>query len=74
MIKLKRMKRARHVARMGKIRNECTVLVGKPEGKRPLNIVKYRWEDNIKVDLKGIGCDDVDSIHVAQDRITGRLM
>ena len=44
------------------------VLVGKPERKRPLGRPRRRWEDNIKMDLKEIGWEDVDWIDVAQDR------
>jgi hypothetical protein len=51
VIKSRRMRWARHVARMG----EGRVLVGKPEGKRPLGKPRRRWEDNIKMDLRGIG-------------------
>jgi aspartate carbamoyltransferase regulatory subunit len=40
----------------------------KTEGKRPLGFLRHEWEDNIKMDLKQIGCDEVDSIYVAQDR------
>ena len=44
------------------------VLVGKPEGKRPLGRPRHRWEDNIKMDLQEVGCGGVDWIEVAQDR------
>jgi hypothetical protein len=44
------------------------VLVGKPEGRRPLGRPKRRWEDNIKVDLQEVGCGGVDWIELAQDR------
>ena len=44
------------------------VLVGKPEGKRPLGRTKRRWEDNIKMDLQEVGCGGVDWIELAQDR------
>jgi hypothetical protein len=54
-IKSRRMRWARHVARMGEGRNVYRVLVGKPEGKRPLGRPKRRWEDGIKMDLKEIG-------------------
>jgi hypothetical protein len=42
--------------------------VGKPEGKRPLGRPRYRWVDNIKIDLREIGWDDIDWIDLAQDR------
>jgi hypothetical protein len=44
------------------------VLVGKPEGKRPLRRPRRRWEDNIKVDLQLVGCGSVDWIGLVQDR------
>jgi len=42
--------------------------VGKPEGKRPLGIPRHRWEDNIKMDLRELGCGCMDWIELAQDR------
>jgi hypothetical protein len=42
--------------------------VGKPEGKRPLGRLRPRWEDNIKLDLQDVGCEDMDWIDMAQDR------
>jgi len=44
------------LARMGKRRGVYRVLVGKPEGKRPLGRPRHRWEDNIKMDLQELGC------------------
>jgi hypothetical protein len=52
VIKSKRMRWAGHVARMGEGRSVYRVLVGKPEGKRPLGRPRRRWEDNIKMDLR----------------------
>jgi hypothetical protein len=50
-------------------REKCTkVLVGKPEGKRPLGRPRRRWEDGISMDLRKIGLGDVDWIRLAQDR------
>jgi hypothetical protein len=46
----------------------CRVLVGKPEGKRPLGIHRRRWKDNIKIDLQEVGCGGMDWIGLAQDR------
>jgi hypothetical protein len=46
----------------------CRILVGKPEGRRPLGRPRHRWEDNIRMDIRGIGCNDVNWIDVAQDR------
>ncbi|KAJ4435663.1 hypothetical protein ANN_18279 [Periplaneta americana] len=59
---------AGHVARMGESRSAYRVLVGRPEGKRPLGRPRRRWEDNIKMDLREVGCDDRDRIDLAQDR------
>ena len=47
-----------HVARMGERRGVYRVLVGKPEGKRPLRRLRPKWEDNIKMDLQKVGCGD----------------
>ena len=55
VIKQKRMRWAGHVTRMGERRGVFRVLVGKPEGKRPLGRPRRRWEDNIKVDLQEVG-------------------
>jgi hypothetical protein len=54
-IKSRRMIRAGHVARMGERRNVYKVLVGKPEGKRPLERPRRRWKDGIKMDLRETG-------------------
>jgi hypothetical protein len=51
IIKSRRMKWAGHVARMGEKRNAYRLLVGKPEGKRPLGRLRCRWVDNIRMDL-----------------------
>ena len=53
------------VALMGERRDVYSVLVGKPEGKRPLWIPRRRWEDNIKMDLQEVGCRGMDWIKVA---------
>jgi hypothetical protein len=55
MIKSRRMRWAGHVARMGDGRGIYRVLLERPEGKRPLGRPRLRWEDNIKMDLKGDG-------------------
>jgi hypothetical protein len=52
MIKSRRMRWAGHVARMGEKRNAYRILVGKPEGRRPLGRPRRRWVDNIKLDLR----------------------
>jgi hypothetical protein len=68
MIKSRRMRWAGHVARMGEKRNAYTILVGKPEGKRPLGRTRRRWVDNIKIDFREIGWDGMDWIDLAHDR------
>jgi hypothetical protein len=60
VIKLRRMRWAGHVARMGEERGVYRVLVGKREGKRPLGRSRYRWEDNIRMDLQEVGCGGMD--------------
>jgi hypothetical protein len=67
-IESRRMRWAGHVASMGEGRKVYRVLVGKPEGKRPLEIPRHRWEDGIKMDLREIGGGYVEWIHLAQDR------
>ena len=68
VVKSRRMKWAGHVARMGEDRGVHRVLVGKPEGKRPLGRPKRRWENNIKMDLQEVGGCRVDWMELAQDR------
>jgi hypothetical protein len=53
---------------MGEMRNACRILVGKPEGKRPLVRPRRRWVDSIKMDLREVGWDGTDWIDLAQDR------
>jgi hypothetical protein len=53
---------------MEEMRNSYKILVGKPEGKRPLGTYRRRWEYNIKMDLKETGWEDADWIHVVQYR------
>ena len=53
---------------MEQSRNACRVLVGKPEGKRPLGTPRHRWEDNIEMDLKEVGCALGVWIVFAEDR------
>jgi len=59
---------------MGERRGVYRVLVGKPEGKRPLGRPRSRWEDNIKMDLREVGCGVMDWIELAQDRERGRAL
>ena len=74
MIKSRRMKRAGYVARIGERRGVYRVLVGKPEGRRPLGRPRRRWEDNIKMDLQEVGCGGMDWIELAQDRDRWRAL
>jgi hypothetical protein len=62
------MRWAGNVACTGKERGAHRVLVGKPEGKRPLGRLRHRWEDNIKMDLQEVECGGMDWIELAQDR------
>jgi hypothetical protein len=68
VIKARRMRWAGHVERMGEVRVAYYILVGRPEGRRPLGRPRRRWEDSINIDLREIGFGDVDWIHWAQDR------
>jgi hypothetical protein len=52
------------------VRGAYNILVGRPEGRRPLGRPRRRWEDNIKMYLKEIGFGDVNWIHLARDRDT----
>ena len=66
VIKSRRMRWVGHVVCLGERRGIYIyiyiymILVGKPEGKRPLGRPRHRWEDNIKMDLKEVGCGDMD--------------
>jgi hypothetical protein len=72
IMKSRRMRWTRHVARMGKKRNAYRILVVKPEGKRPLGRPRCRWVDNVKMDLREIGWGGMDCIDLAQDRYQWR--
>jgi len=65
---------AGHVAHMGKKRVAYRVLVGKPEEKRPLGRPRRRWVDNIRMDLRKVGCGYVDWIGLVQDRDRWRTL
>jgi hypothetical protein len=67
-VKSRRMRWVGHVARMGEERKLYNVLVGKPEGKRPLGRPRRRWEDGIRMDLREIDLGGVDWIRLSQDR------
>ena len=67
-LKTRRQRWAGHVVRMEQSRNAYIVLVGKPEGKRPLGRPRCRWEDNIKVDLMEVCCDPRDWIAFVENK------
>ena len=60
MIKSRRIRWARHVTRTGERRGVYRVLMGKPEGKRPLGRPRRRWENNINMDLQEVICGGMD--------------
>jgi hypothetical protein len=64
-----RMRWAGHVARMGEGRGVYRVLIGRPEGKRPLGRPRRRREDDIRIDLKEMGFNGANWIQLAQDRV-----
>jgi hypothetical protein len=73
VIKSRRMRWwARYIARMADGRDVYRVLVGRPEGKRPLERPRHKWEDIIKMDLREIGIDEANWIRLAQDRVRWR--
>jgi hypothetical protein len=74
MIKPMRMKWTGHVALMGQKRNAYSILVGKPEGKRPLGRPRRRWVDNIRLYLREVGWDVMDWIDLAQVRDQWRAL
>jgi len=69
-----RMRWVGHVARMGEERGVYRVLVGKPEGKKPLGRPRHRWVDNIRTDRQEVGCGYMDWIGLAQDRDRWRTL
>jgi hypothetical protein len=68
-IKSRRMRQARHIACMQEERDAYKTLVRKTEGKRPLGTHRYRWEDNIKMDLTEIGSEGVYWTYLLQNRV-----
>jgi hypothetical protein len=74
VVKSRRMRWAGHVARIGEDRGVYRVLVGKPEGKRPLGKPRRRWDDNIKMDLQEVGGGRGDWTELAQDRNRWRAL
>ena len=74
MIKSRRMGCTWQVASMRERRSVHRILVGKPEGNRPIRRPRRRWEDNIKVDLQEVGCGGMDLIELTQDRDRWRVL
>ena len=74
VIKWRRMRWAGHVARMEEGGSVYKVLVGKPEGKRPQGRPRRRWEDNVKMDLKGVGRGCGDWMELTQARDSWRAL
>jgi len=74
VIKSRRMRWAGHVAHMGEERGVYRVLVGKPEGRRPLGRPRRRWVDNIRMDLQKLGYGHMDWIGLVQDRYRWRAL
>jgi hypothetical protein len=74
VINSRKMRSSGHVARMREIRAIYSVLVGKPEGKRPLGGPRCRWKYKIKLDLQEEGCGDMDWIGLVKDRDRWRAL
>jgi hypothetical protein len=74
VIKSRRMRWAGHLARMGEGRGAYRILVGRPEGRKPLERPRRRWKDNIKMDLQEVGWERVNWIGMAQDRDRWRAL
>ena len=70
VIKSRRMRWVGHVVCVGERRGMYRVLVGKPEGKRPLGRPRCRWEDNIKMDLQEVGCGAMNFIKLVNSRVS----
>jgi hypothetical protein len=73
-VKSRKMRWVGHVARMGEGRGTYRILVGRPEGRRPLGRPRRRWEENIKMDLQEVGWRGMDWIDMAQDRDRWRAL
>ena len=74
VVKSRRMRWVGYVARMGEDRGVHSLLVGKPEGKRPLGRPRRRWEDHMKMDLQEVGGGRGDGMELAQDRDRWRAL
>ena len=73
-LKSRRLRWAGHVVHMEQTRNAYRVSVGKPEGKIPLERPRRRWDHNIKMDLREVGCDPGEWIDLPEDRDQCELM
>jgi hypothetical protein len=73
-IQVKEDEMGRACSKNGKKINAYRILVGKPEGKRPLGRPRRRWVDSIKIDLREIGWDGIDWIYLDQDRDQWRAL
>ena len=74
VIKSRIMSWAGHVARMGEERGVYRVLVGKPEGRKPMGRPRLGWVDNIRMELQEVGCGYMDWIELSQDRDRWRAL
>jgi hypothetical protein len=74
MLKSRRMKWAGHVARIGAKSKAYKILVGNPEGKRPIKRPRHRWVDDIKINFREIGWGSMDWIDLAHDRDQWRAL
>ena len=74
VVKSRRMRWKGHVARMGEGRVVHRVLVGKPDGKRPLGRPRRRWEDNIKMDMQEVGEGGGNWMELVEDRERWRAL
>jgi hypothetical protein len=74
VIKARRMRWVGHVACMGEVRGAYNIFVGRPEGRRPLDRPRHRWDDNMMMDVWEIGFGDVDWIHLPWDRDTRQAL
>jgi hypothetical protein len=74
VIKWRRIRWAGHVARMGEEKGVYRILVGKPEGRRPLGRPRRRWVNNIRMGIHDVGCGYMEWIGLAQDRDTWRTL
>jgi len=68
------MRWTEHVARVGESRTLYRVMLGKPDGKRPLGRPRHRWEGNIKMGIQEVRCEGMDWIDVAQERKRWRAL